>query len=113
MLGSAAQNLVALATQRFSSSDYQDYNIIEDKSLHSYGGHHGGHGGHSFYDDCCPLVIDAKTFVALISFIGLATYFLQQRIGQANLVMPGRKKRSFDFLKGNQSGNSFTLFTNK
>ena len=29
--------------------------------------------------DCCPLVIDPLTFIALLGFIGAATYFLQRK----------------------------------
>ena len=66
---------------------------FEDRS--DYGGYHNSHyGGYgTYYHDCCPLVIDPKTFLALMSFIALATYFLQQRIINSNLMMPGKRRK--------------------
>ena len=62
-----------------SSYDHSGY----DHS--SYGG-----GGYVDYKECCPLVIDNLTFVSLIGFIILATYFLRQAI---LLNIMGRRKR--------------------
>ena len=42
------------------------------------------------YKECCPLVIDNLTFISLIGFIILATYFLRQAI---LLNIMGRRKR--------------------
>ena len=64
-------------------------------SGHSSGGYGHSSGGYShggYFDDCCPLVVDNLTFTALMSFLALATYFLQTLITM-NLMMAGRKKR--------------------
>ena len=51
-------------------------------------------GSFSGGGDCCPLVVDPKTYMILMAFIAAATYFFQQLIAMSMLVMPGRKKRS-------------------
>ena len=43
--------------------------------------------------DCCPPVVDPLLIMALLGFIGAATYFLQSLITM-NLMMARRKKRS-------------------
>ena len=41
--------------------------------------------------DCCPPVVDPLTFIALLSFIAAATYFLQFTI---TMLLMMRRKRS-------------------
>ena len=77
-------------------------------ALYSSAGHHSpalamygsaGHhkigyagGGHSVaYSDCCGVVIDTYTYLALMSFIFLATYFLWVAITMN--VMAGRRRK--------------------
>ena len=62
------------------SYDYADYS---ENARVSYGGH--GNSG------CCSLVVDPKAYIALLAFIGAATYFFQELIGKSKLA---RKKRS-------------------
>ena len=61
---------------------------------------HGGHSGHSGHsgsysgghgDDCCPLVVDPLTVLALLSFLAAATFLLNQAISMSNLMV--RRKR--------------------
>ena len=59
-------------------------------------------GASSHYgSDCCPPVVDSLTYIALLGFIGAATYFLQFTI---TMLLMRRRKRSlksehlFDFL---------------
>ena len=51
-------------------------------SLSSYGG-----------GSCCEGVIDPLTFISLLAFLGLATYFLNELIAMSNLMMARRRKR--------------------
>ena len=62
---------------------------------HSSSGH-GGYGSHSsgYGSDCCPLVVDPLTWLALLSFIGAATYLLNEVIAMSMLMMMRRRKRS-------------------
>ena len=63
---------------------------------YGYGGASHGHGSFSGGgDDCCPLVVDPLTYLALMKFLAAATYFFQQLIAMSMLMMAGRKKRSF------------------
>lgn len=50
--------------------------------------------------DCCPLVVDPLTLLALLSFIGAAVYLLNEQIAMSMLMMV-RRKRSL-LLEGNQ-----------
>ena len=52
----------------------------------SFMGSYSGSGS-----ECCPLVIDPLTFISLLSFIGLAAYFLNDLIAMSNLMV--RRKR--------------------
>ena len=65
----------------------QQYNSASQNS----GSYSSGYGG-----DCCPPVVDPLTYIALLSFLAAAIYFLQQQIEMSMLMMPGkRRKRSF------------------
>lgn len=59
----------------------------DNSRIDAYGAH-SGYGG-----NCCDLVVDPLTFIALVGFIALATYFLQQFIEMSMLEMMRRKKR--------------------
>ena len=63
-------------------------------ALYGSAGHHRisyAGGGHSVaYSDCCGIVIDTYTYLALMSFIFLATYFLWVAI---TMNITGRKRR--------------------
>ena len=66
-------------------------------SSSGYGHSSSGYGGHSgsyssgYHDDCCPLVVDPLTLVALLSFLAAATFLLNQQISMSNLMV--RRKR--------------------
>ncbi len=46
--------------------------------------------------DCCPPVVDPKTWLVLVGFIALATYFLRIEVTMSMLMMARkRKRRSF------------------
>ena len=45
------------------------------------------------YSECCPLVVDPSTLLALLSGIALATFFRRQVILATTFVPPGKKKR--------------------
>ena len=51
--------------------------------------------------DCCPAVVDSLTFIALLGFIGAATYFLQFTITMN--LMRKRRKRSIRSRRPGQS----------
>ena len=53
-------------------------------------GSYSGSGG----SDCCPLVVDTLTYISLIAFIGLATYFLNEFIAMSMLAKRRRKRRN-------------------
>ena len=71
--------------------------------VHHYGGyynehhHHndgyGGYGHHGGYHDCCPLVVNPLTYIALLSFLAAAVYLLREQIFMSNLMMAKRRKR--------------------
>ena len=89
-LGQRRRNLVqqGAASSGYGHSSHSGYG----HSSSGYGGY--SHGGYSHgYDDCCPLVFDPLTYVALMSFIALATYFLWVAVTM-NIMMRKRKKRS-------------------
>ena len=44
--------------------------------------------------DCCPLFVDPLTFISIVAFIGLATYFLQEFIAMSMLMMARQKRRN-------------------
>ena len=48
-------------------------------------------------DECCPLVVDPLTYIALLTFIAAATYFFQELIAMSSLA---RKKRSLVLHEG-------------
>ena len=78
-------------------SHYNSY-LVNDKS-HGYGHNsHNSYGYNNYSYDCCPLVVDNLTFIAIMSFLALATYFLNGIIATSNLMMAGKKKRSSDGL---------------
>ena len=59
----------------------------------------GAYSGSGYGNDCCPLVVDPLTYIALLTFIAAATYFFQQLIAMSMLA---RRKRSLQglFTKG-------------
>ncbi len=61
-------------------------------SFSSYGGWSSGSRGGGSYE-CCPLVVDPLTLVALLAFIAGGTYFLNIAITM-NIVGKKRRKRS-------------------
>ena len=70
-------------------------------------------GASSHYgSDCCPPVVDSLTYIALLGFIGAATYFLQFTI---TMLLMMRRKRSlksehlFDFLNSGRKKNISVL----
>ena len=70
----------------FGHSGYSSDHHSGYASGHSSGGY--SHGG--YFDDCCPPVVDNLTFIALMSFLALGTYFLRIRI---TMDLGRRKKR--------------------
>ena len=50
-------------------------------------------GGGGYGSECCPLVVDPYTWLALIGGIALATFFLRQLIIGTTFVPPRKKKR--------------------
>ena len=56
---------------------------------------------------CCPLVIDYLTFISLLAFIGLATYFFNEFIAMSMLAKKKKRRRrnvnihSIVFAEGN------------
>ena len=55
---------------------------------------------------CCPLVIDYLTFISLLAFIGLATYFFNEFIAMSMLAKKKRRRRNVNihsivFAEGN------------
>ena len=59
--------------------------------------------------DCCPAVVDSLTFIALLGFIGAATYFLQFTITMN--LMRKRRKRSIRSRRPGQSLDFINLGT--
>ena len=73
----------------------QSSNIGRALALYGNAGHHGinyavGEQHSIGYSDCCGIVIDTYTYLALLSFIFLATYFLWVAI---TMNITGRKRR--------------------
>ena len=106
----ASSNLVGSLSQvyrsymspnkRLGESSYYDGNAVFDyrdgdassTSLIDRGGY-GSDG-----DDCCPLVVDPLSFLAVVTLIGIGTYCLNVYITRnqaAILAAAGGKKRSF------------------
>ena len=77
-----------------ASNSYKSYDSYDDYDIERSSGQHGAFSGGG--GDCCPLVVDPKTFLVLLGFIGLAVYFLQIEITMSMLMMARkRKRRSF------------------
>ena len=77
----------------FGHSGYSSDHHSGYGSGHSSGGYGHSSGGYShggYFDDCCPPVVDNLTFIALMSFLALGTYFLRIRI---TMDLGRRKKR--------------------
>ena len=75
----------------FYSSGFDHHSGYGHSSYDHSGYDHSSYGGgYVDYKECCPLVVDNLTFVSLIGFIILATYFLRQAI---LLNIMGRRKR--------------------
>ena len=57
--------------------------------------------------ECCPLVVDSLTFISLLAFIGLATYFFNEFIAMSMLAKKKKRRRrnvnihSIVFAEGN------------
>ena len=58
---------------------------------HGYTDHHVTYGSYSGYD-CCPLVVDSLSLIALIGFIALATYFFRIQIINSMLAKKRRRR---------------------
>ena len=88
--------VILSSSQKPSRSDYYssgfDHHSGYGHSSYDHSGydHSSYGGGYVDYKECCPLVVDNLTFVSLIGFIILATYFLRQAI---LLNIMGRRKR--------------------
>ena len=89
--------MILSSSHKPSRSDYYssgfDHHSGYDHSSYDHSGYdHSSYGGGGYvdYKECCPLVVDNLTFVSLIGFIILATYFLRQAI---LLNIMGRRKR--------------------
>ena len=70
---------------------------------HSGHGHHSGYGHHESYGheshgyghyDCCPLVVDPLTYLAILGFLAAATYLLETVVQMS--MLGRRRKRSLD-----------------
>jgi len=74
---------------------------------HSNSGYSGAYSSQlagsysSGYDDCCPLVVDPLTFIALLSFLAAAVYLLNEQIAMSMLMMPGKKRKRRQVIFGN------------
>ena len=79
-----------------SSDTYADYGdgYIDRNGHGSYG--HGSYGGHGSYD-CCPLVVDPLTWIALLAFLAAGTYFLEVAV-QMSMLGRRRKRSLSDYL---------------
>ena len=66
-------------------------------SVASYG--HGSYSGHGM--DCCPLVVDPLTLLALAGFLAAAVYLLNEQIQMSMLMMPGKKRKRREVIIGN------------
>ena len=67
------------------------------------------------YEDCCQPVVDPYTYLALLSGIGLVTWFLQMTITMTTFTPP-RRKRSFlkrDAEKTSVDGKMLDFFKTK
>ena len=49
-----------------------------------------------YFEKCCPLVVEPLTYIALLSFIALAVYLLNEQI-QMSMLMMARKKRQLNW----------------
>ena len=47
----------------------------------------------SYYEECCHPVVANLTYIALLSFLALATWLLNQLIEMSMLMMVRRRKR--------------------
>ena len=79
--------MLALSSNRQRGYQYDDFGYGNTAVRH--GSYNGG------YQSCCPGVVDPLTYLALIAFIGIATYFFQELIAMSSLA---RKKRSIEDL---------------
>ena len=88
----------------FRSGNFRRRNLkdpiwaMPDYGHSSYGSDHSGYGhgddyGHGYETiHCCPLTIDKLTLAALLSFIALGTWLLNETI-QMSMLMMARKRR--------------------
>ena len=70
-------------SSHLKSAESSGYGYDDDHYYPSY----------SYYEECCPPVVDNLTYIALLSFLALATWLLHQQIQMSNLMMARRKKR--------------------
>ena len=97
-----------------SASNFHNFGHSGYSDGHS--GYSNGHSGHSGYSngydtvvhksECCEPVIDNYSFLALMIFIALATYFLQVAI---TMNLGRRKKRS---VKSGKRNNLLVIIFN-
>ena len=85
----------------YGSFDGYHDNYHNDYHYGSNDYHHGSHNYGSFSGggDCCPLVVDPYTLLALKLFLAAAVYLLNTVITMSTLMMARRRrrKRSNDF----------------
>ena len=67
------------------------------KSGSSSHGSYSGYGSSSH--DCCPLVVDPLTLLALGAFLAAAVYLLNELIAMSMLMMARKRKRSVNLAK--------------
>lgn len=67
------------------------------KSGSSSHGSYSGYGSSSH--DCCPLVVDPLTLLALGAFLAAAVYLLNELIAMSMLMMARKRKRSANLAK--------------
>ena len=61
---------------------------------------HGSYSGYgSSGHDCCPLVVDPLTLLALGAFLAAAVYLLNELIAMSMLMMARKRKRSANLAK--------------
>ena len=90
-----------------SKDQWKNHNDGHSSYNDGYHTEHSGYSDHDGYNDrlgygsfsghgsgCCPLVVDPLTMLALVGFIGLATYFFEIQIRNSMLA------RSFAFNTG-------------
>ena len=91
----------AIHVQSIENSNFKMMKIFNEKGKINH--LHSGGGGM----ECCPLVVDYLTFISLLTFIGLATYFFNEFIAMSMLAKKKKRRRrnvnihSIVFAEGN------------